>query len=195
MFLEIVKSAGLSHLSYLIGDKGVAAVIDPRRDVDAYLDLADRHDARISHIFETHRNEDYVIGSLELASRTGASVYHGRAAGKSYWHTTGQGDSFGLGSVRLRVLETPGHTLDSISLALYDMDWSEDDAVAVFTGDALFIGDVGRTDFYPDRKAEVAGLLYESIHDKLLPLGDHVLLYPAHGAGSVCGSGMAKREI
>lgn len=195
MFLEIVKSEGLSHLSYMIGDKGSAAVIDPRRDVESYLDFARQHEARITHIFETHRNEDYVSGGRELAARTGAAIFHGRAAGEGYWHGVGQGDEFTFGSMRLMVLETPGHTFDSISLALYDTDWSDDDPAAIFTGDALFIGDVGRTDFFPDRKAEVANLLYDSLHGRLLPLGDHVLLYPAHGAGSVCGSGMAKREF
>ncbi len=196
MFLETVKSEGLSHLSYVIGDGGTAAVIDPRRDIEAYLDIADQQSVRISHIFETHRNEDYVIGSQELAARTGATVYHGRAAGASYWQGVGDGDCFTLGkSVRLCVLETPGHTLDSISLVLYDVSWSEDTPVGVFTGDALFIGDVGRTDFYPGRRDEVSNMLYDSLHEKLLPLGDHVLLYPAHGAGSVCGSGMAKREF
>jgi hydroxyacylglutathione hydrolase len=106
-----------------------------------------------------------------------------------------EGDIFQVGDLLLKVIETPGHTYDSISIAAYDTSFSNNEPIAVFTGDALFIGDVGRTDFFPDRKEEVAGLLYDSIFEKLLPLGDQVLLYPAHGAGSVCGSGMAQREF
>jgi hydroxyacylglutathione hydrolase len=106
----------------------------------------------------------------------------------------GDGDCFEFGGVRLKVLETPGHTFESISIAVYDQAFG-DKAVCVFTGDALFVGDVGRTDFFPERKEEVAGLLYDSIHKKLLPLGDQALLYPAHGAGSVCGAGIAQREF
>ena len=194
MFLEIVRSEGLGHLSYVFGDGGQAAVVDPRRDCDVYVDIAYRKGARITHIFETHRNEDYVIGSLDLATRTDATIFHGTALPFGYGEDAKDGDSFTLGDIRLTVIETPGHTMESISLALADTSFS-DDPIAVFTGDALFIGDVGRTDFFPDRAKAVAGLLYDSIFEKILPLGDHVILYPAHGAGSVCGSGMASREF
>jgi len=194
MFLEIVRSEGLGHLSYIFGDGGQAAVVDPRRDCDVYVDIAYREGARITHVFETHRNEDYVIGSLELASRTDARIFHGRALSFAYGEEAKDGDSFDLADMRLTVLETPGHTMESISLVLADTSFS-DEPIAVFTGDALFVGDVGRTDFFPDRAKAVAGLLYDSIFEKLLPLGDHVILYPAHGAGSVCGSGMASREF
>jgi hydroxyacylglutathione hydrolase len=194
MFLEIVRSEGLGHLSYIFGDDGQAAVVDPRRDCDVYVDIAYREGARITHIFETHRNEDYVIGSLELASRTDAQILHGRALPFAYGEEVEDGATFSLGDVHLTVLETPGHTMESLSLVLADTSFS-DEPVAVFTGDTLFIGDVGRTDFFPDRAKAVAGLLYDSIFKKLLPLGDHVILYPAHGAGSVCGSGMASREF
>lgn len=194
MFLEVVRSEGLGHLSYIFGDGGEAAVVDPRRDCDIYVDIAYREGARITHIFETHRNEDYVIGSLDLASRTEARILHGKALPFAYGEGVKEGDTFELGDIRLAVLETPGHTMESISLALADTGFS-DRPIAVFTGDALFIGDVGRTDFFPDRAKAVAGLLYDSIFEKLLPLGDHVILYPAHGAGSVCGSGMASREF
>lgn len=194
MFLETVRSEGLSHLSYLLGDGVEAAVIDPRRDCGIYPELAERHGARITHIFETHRNEDYVVGSLELARLTGADIRHGAALPFGYGLATRDGDRFDFGNARISVLETPGHTDESLSFVLADMASSED-PVAVFTGDALFIGDVGRTDFYPDRAREVAGLLYDSIFEKLLPLGDHVVLCPAHGAGSVCGGGMADREL
>jgi hydroxyacylglutathione hydrolase len=194
LFLEKVHSEGLAHISYIIGHGGQAAVIDPRRDVDVYVEIARRQEVRITHIFETHKNEDYVIGSLDLQRRTGAAVYHGEGLEWGYGQTVSEGDQFELGDIRLRVLQTPGHTFDSISLVLYDTA-SGEEPVGVFTGDVLFVGDVGRTDFYPDRAEEVAGLLYDSIFEKLLPLGDHVLLYPAHGAGSVCGSSMAAREF
>jgi hydroxyacylglutathione hydrolase len=194
MFLETIRSEGLSHLSYILGDGNEAAVIDPRRDAKIYQEIAYRQGARITHIFETHRNEDYVTGSLELARLTDAKIHHGQAMQFEFGQPVADGDSFHIGHIRLDVLETPGHTLEHISLSLTDTA-SGEGPVAVFTGDTLFIGDVGRTDFYPDRAEEVAGMLYDSLHDKLLPLGDHVILYPAHGVGSVCGSGMANREF
>ncbi len=195
MFLETVHSEGLAHLSYIFGDKSKAAVIDPRRDCDVYVDIASRHDARITHIFETHRNEDYLIGSKELAHQTGAEIHHGRHIPFQYGNPVFEGDSFILGDILLRILETPGHTYESISIVLTDKGFSTQEPIAVFTGDTLFIGDVGRTDFFPDKPKEVAGLLYDSIFQKILSLGEQVILYPAHGAGSVCGTGMASREF
>ena len=194
MFLEKIKSPGLAHLSYLIGHAGQAAVIDPRRDCGVYLDRAKQQGSRIRYIFETHRNEDYVIGSSELAVMTGAEIYHGRRLAFEYGRPTADGDFFDLGDLRLKILETPGHTFESISIAVIDRGTGEEPA-AVFTGDALFVGDVGRTDFFPERATEVAGLLYDSLFNKILPLGDQAILCPAHGAGSVCGDGMAEREF
>lgn len=195
MFIERIKSDGLAHLSYLIGSKGEAAVIDPRRDCEIYLEVATANNSRITRIFETHRNEDLLSGSAVLAERTGASVFHGPnpAGNVEYATTTRDGEEFEIGAIVLRVLETPGHTDDSLSFAIYDKEFPEG-AFAVFTGDSLFVGDVGRCDFYPDRAREVAGLLFDSLR-KLESLGDHVVIYPAHGAGSVCGSGMASREV
>lgn len=195
MFVEKVKTEGLAHLSYVVGSGGEAAVIDPRRDVDGYVDIALANGCRITHVFETHRNEDLISGAPILAQLTGATVHHGPdAAGDvRYASTARENDEFTIGKARLRVLETPGHTDDSLSFVLSDTDFG-DDPVAVFTGDALFIGDVGRTDFYPDRAREVAGLLFDSLQ-KILALGDQTVVYPAHGAGSVCGSGMADREL
>jgi hydroxyacylglutathione hydrolase len=195
MFIQKIKTQGLAHLSYVLGSAGEAAIIDPRRDVDVYLDATFGAGLRITHIFETHRNEDLVSGAKILSELTGAPVWHGPnpAEPVAYARTAREGMSFDIGSVRLDVLETPGHTDDSISLAIFDREF-DDSAVGVFTGDALFVGDVGRTDFYPDRAAEVAGLLYDSLQ-KLQRLGDQALIYPAHGAGSVCGSGMAEREF
>lgn len=194
MFLEKIKSEGLAHLSYIIGHNGQAAVIDPRRDCQVYVDIARSHGARITHIFETHRNEDYVVGSLDLARRTGAKIHHGKNLDFAYGQPVSEGDEFELGSIRLSILETPGHTFESISLVLRDTG-SGQEPVGVFTGDLLFIGTVGRTDFFPDRHREVAGLQYDGIFEKILPLGDQVILFPAHGSGSVCGSGMAEREF
>lgn len=194
MFLEVVHSEGLAHMSYILGDQGKAAVIDPRRDCGIYLDIAYRNGAQITHIFETHRNEDYVIGSMELADRTGAKIYHGAQFPFQYGNGVHENDVFELGDIVLTILSTPGHTDESISIAVADKTFGND-AIGVFTGDVLFVGDVGRTDFYPERPKEVAGLLYDSLFHKILPLGDQVILYPAHGAGSVCGAGMAEREF
>lgn len=194
MFMEMIYTPGVAHLSYMIGDKGRAAVIDPRRDIDGYIEIARNQEVQITHIFETHRNEDYAIGSLDLARATGAEIYHGSQLDFKYGIPVYDGDSFTLGNVNLSILHTPGHTMESISIVLADLEFSNH-PLSVFSGDALFIGDVGRTDFFPDRADEVAGMLYDSIFDKLLPLGDHVLLWPAHGAGSVCGSGMAHRNF
>jgi hydroxyacylglutathione hydrolase len=195
MFVHKIKSEGLAHLSYLVGDQDQAAVIDPRRDCELYIRKARKEGCRITHIFETHRNEDLVSGAARLSAMTGAKVYHGPNAdgAVSYADTTSEGDCFTLGDLRVEVLETPGHTDDSISLALYDNNFGAS-AVAVFTGDALFVGDVGRTDFYPDRATEVAGMLFDSLQ-KLFALGDQAIIHPAHGAGSVCGDNMASREF
>jgi hydroxyacylglutathione hydrolase len=194
MFLKTVRSEGIAHLSYIGGDRGQAFVIDPRRDTDAYLRVARREECRVTRIFETHRNEDYVIGSLDLARPTGAEIRHGEELPFAYGEPTGEGDAFDFGRLRLTVLKTPGHTDESLSFTLTDTSVTAE-PFAVFTGDALFVGDVGRTDFFPDRPAEVAGLLHDSLFGKLLPLGDHVTTYPAHGAGSVCGTRMAPRDV
>jgi hydroxyacylglutathione hydrolase len=194
MFLKKIRSEGLAHLSYLIGDGKEAAVIDPRRDIDVYIKDSHLEGAQITHVFETHRNEDYVIGSTGIAQRTGAEVYHGKQLDFKYGTSVSENDTFKLGDMKLKILHTPGHTDESISIALYDTGFG-DDPIVVFTGDVLFIGQVGRTDFYPDRAEEVAGLQYDSIFNKLMPLGDQVILCPAHGAGSICGSGMASREF
>lgn len=195
MFIEIFKTPGLAHLSYLVGSNGVAAAVDPRRDCEVYIAAAATRGCRIAHICETHRNEDLVSGAPALATMTGAEVLHGPNPERAitYAKTIREGHAITLGAFRLVALETPGHTDDSLSYALYD-ETVGPDAVGVFTGDALFVGDVGRTDFYPDRAREVAGLLYDSLQ-KLLALGDQAIVYPAHGAGSVCGGGISAREF
>ena len=195
MLLEQIKTPGLAHFSYVIGSDGNAAGIDPQLDSETYLEIAQNAGLKIRYIFETHRNEDFISGARALSDITGATVFHGPnpASPIDYAKTVRDGDVRQVGQLKLSVLETPGHTDDSISIAVYDDSYPEG-AVAVFTGDALFVGDVGRTDFYPDRQQEVAGLLYDSLQ-KILDLGPQAILYPAHGAGSVCGSGMAAREF
>jgi hydroxyacylglutathione hydrolase len=187
MLFERVFSEGLAHMSYIIGDAGKAAVIDPRRDGDSYLEIAARNGCTITHIFETHRNEDYVIGSLALADRCGAKIFHGAAMGFAYGTAVHEGDAFTFGSLSLQVLETPGHTEESISLVVRDQK-SGDTPWLVFCGDTVFAGDIARTDFFGEtRKEEMAEKIYDSITQKILSLGDGVILCPAHGAGSVCG--------
>ncbi|MDD1669192.1 MAG: MBL fold metallo-hydrolase [Methanomicrobiales archaeon] len=187
MIFEKLVSEGIAHNSYLVGSGDEAAVIDPRRDIEAYLEMARENDLRITHAFETHRNEDYVIGSLELARATGCGIHHGAKLDFRYGDPVREGDSFRVGTLDLRVLETPGHTEESISIVLLDTEVSGT-PLMVFTGDALFAGDVGRTDFYPSRMEQVAGELHDSLHRKILPLGDGVIVCPAHGGGSVCGA-------
>jgi len=196
MFVETIRSEGLAHLSYVIGSRGKAAIIDPRRDIEAYLEVLARRECALLHVFETHRNEDLVSGAPALAAQTGAPVHHGPnpAAPIRYADSTTQGDRYAIGAVTLKVLETPGHTDDSISLVATDKD-ADGVPVAVFTGDALFVGDVGRTDFYPERREEVAAQLYESVSERILALGEQTVLLPAHGAGSVCGGGMFDRDF
>jgi hydroxyacylglutathione hydrolase len=198
LIIKRIESEGLAHFSYLIGSKNESAVIDPRRDCQEYLNIAKREELEIRYIFETHRNEDYVIGSLELANITGAKIYHGSRPDWKYGENINDGQKFQIGDLRLTALHTPGHTDESTSYVLSGPSSepsSEDTPLMVFTGDILFIGDVGRTDLYgPEETTRLAGELYESIFNKILPLGDEVILYPAHGAGSVCGGAISERK-
>ena len=195
MLFERIVSEGIAHNSYLVGSGGKAAVIDPRRDCDIYLEIASRNEMSITHIFETHRNEDYVIGSLELKERCGAEIFHGARMSFAYGTPVKEDDRFTLGSLVLSVLETPGHTEESISLVLRDTEVA-DQPYMVFSGDTLFAGDIARTDFFgQERKIEMAEKIFDSITNKILPLGDGVILCPAHGAGSVCGESIADHPI
>ena len=195
MIFEIVKSAGIAHKSYFIGSKGVAAVIDPRRDCDVYLKLAEKNNLKIKHIFETHRNEDYTVGSLELSEIVGAEIHHSAELDFAYGAPVNDGDKFKIGSLILEVFKTPGHTDDSISIKLNDMDISND-VYMVFTGDTIFTGEVGRCDLYGEEEIpRMARNIYESIFQKILPLGDEVILCPAHGSGSVCGADIREQEF
>jgi len=180
----------LAQASYLIGSDGEAAIVDPRRDVDVYIEAAKSKGLRIRHVIETHLHADFVSGHRELAERTGAKIYFGAKAGAKFSHVpVKDGDEIRVGRVRLKFLETPGHTPESVSVVVTDEENSPAPE-AVLTGDTLFIGDVGRPDLAGSKgfsAEEMAGLLYESLHGKLLALPDAVLVYPAHGAGSLCG--------
>jgi hydroxyacylglutathione hydrolase len=191
----------LAHASYLIGDEQThtAAVVDPQRDIDQYLALADEHQLRIAHVFLTHFHADFVAGHLELRDRTGAAIYLGAAARAEYAFTPlHDGDRVEFGSVRLVALETPGHTAESISILVFDLQKSGTVPHAVLTGDTLFVGDVGRPDLRVAlgwSAADLGGLLYESLRSKLLPLPDSSLVYPAHGAGSLCGKAISRETV
>lgn len=192
MLFERIVSEGLAHYSYLIGDGDMAAVIDPRLDCQIYVEMASQAGMRIAHVFETHRNEDYVVGSAELAARTGAQIWHADdEMAYEYGQPAQEGASWQIGGYRLEALATPGHTPGSMSYVLHDtagFPW------VVFTGDTLFAGDVGRVDLPGlDLMVEMAEALYESLFNKLLLLGDHVIVCAGHGAGSVCGAGIVDR--
>jgi glyoxylase-like metal-dependent hydrolase (beta-lactamase superfamily II)/rhodanese-related sulfurtransferase len=188
MIFEQFYLGCLAHASYLIGSGGIAAVVDPQRDVDLYLETAAEHGLRIAHIIETHLHADFVSGHQELAEKTGAAIYLGEGAGATFPHRDMRdGDTIEFGRCRLEFLQTPGHTVESVSVLVTDLERGSD-PVAVLTGDTLFIGDVGRPDLSPNHTPQqLAGLLYDSLHSKILKLPDSVQVYPAHGAGSMCG--------
>ena len=191
----------LAHASYLIGDEQsrTAAVVDPQRDIGQYLSLAREHSLDIKHVFLTHFHADFVAGHLELRDRTGATIYLGAAARAEYAFTpVRDGDVIEFGRVQLRPLETPGHTAESISILVYDLDRSGTEPEAVLTGDTLFVGDVGRPDLRVAlgwSATDLGGLLYDSLRSKLLTLPDRSLVYPAHGAGSLCGKALSKETF
>ena len=191
----------LAHASYIIGDEktGTAAVVDPQRDTDQYIAFADEHALKIKHVFLTHLHADFVAGHLELRDRAGAKIYLGAAAKAKYAFTPlHDGDIVEFGRVRLKILETPGHTPESISILVYDLNASDTQPHAVLTGDTLFIGDVGRPDLRVAlgwSATELGGMLFDSLHAKLLPLPDQSLVYPAHGAGSLCGKAISKETV
>jgi len=191
MYFEQFYLGCLAHASYLLGSEGEAAVVDPQRDVDIYLKAAEEHGLKIRHIFETHLHADFVSGHRELAARTGAKIYIGERANATFPHLAMRdGFKLKLGCVLVEALETPGHTPEGMCLVITDKDKSPE-PWAVLTGDTLFIGDVGRPDLSKAHTPEqLAGLLYDSLHGKLLKLSDDVLVYPAHGAGSLCGRNM-----
>jgi len=201
MILKQYYLGCLAHASYLIADEasGQAAVVDPQRDVEQYLDDATAAGCRIGHVFLTHFHADFVAGHLELRERAGASIHLGARAKAEYpFVAMGEGSSIDVGDVRLTVLETPGHSPESISILVHDPEHGMDQPYAVLSGDTLFIGDVGRPDLRGAlgwSAEELASMLYDSLHDKLARLPDETLLYPAHGAGSLCGKSLSSETV
>jgi hydroxyacylglutathione hydrolase len=191
----------LAHASYVIGDDQThaAAVIDPQRDVDRYLEFAAGRGLQIKHVFLTHLHADFVAGHLELRERVGATIYLGAAAQAEYVFTPlRNGTVIELGGVRLKALETPGHTPESVSILVYDLDRDDAEPYAVLTGDTLFVGDVGRPDLRVAlgwSATDLGGLLFDSLRSKLLALPDQTLVYPAHGAGSLCGKALSQETV
>jgi glyoxylase-like metal-dependent hydrolase (beta-lactamase superfamily II)/rhodanese-related sulfurtransferase len=201
MILKQFYLGCLAHASYLIGDESThtAVVVDPQRDIDQYLAFAGEHDVEIRHVVLTHFHADFLAGHVELRDRTGARIYLGAAAHAEYeFVPLHDGDVIALGRVSLRALETPGHTAESISLLVFDLARSADAPYAVLTGDTLFIGDVGRPDLRVAlgwSATDLGSMLYDSLHSKLLALPDESLVYPAHGAGSLCGKALSKETF
>jgi hydroxyacylglutathione hydrolase len=191
----------LAQASYLIGDEATrtAAVVDPRRDVELYLDEAARHHIEIRHVFLTHFHADFLAGHVELRDRAGATIYLGARARAEYpFKPMADGDTLEFGHVRLQVLETPGHTPESISIVVYDLDRDTDNPHAVLTGDTLFIGDVGRPDLRTAlgwSASELGQLLFESLQTRILRLPHDTLVYPAHGAGTLCGKSLSAETV
>jgi hydroxyacylglutathione hydrolase len=201
MFLKQYYLGCLAHASYLIADEagGTAIVVDPQRDIEQYLADAERLGVQIRHVFLTHFHADFIAGHLELRDRCGADIRLGSRAEAEYAFVRMKGgDTLDFPGMRLQVLETPGHTIESISIMVFDLQKDARQPHAVLTGDTLFIGDVGR----PDLRAslgwtaeELSSRLYDSLHDKLLPLPDETLIYPAHGAGSLCGKNISSDTV
>jgi hydroxyacylglutathione hydrolase len=191
----------LAHASYLIGDEETrtATVVDPQRDIERYLEFAAENKLQIKHVILTHLHADFIAGHLELRDRAGATIYLGAKAQAEYPFTPlADGSVVEFGRVRLKALETPGHTPESISILIYDLDRSGGEPYAALTGDTLFVGDVGRPDLRASlgwSATDLGGLLYDSLQSKLLPLPDASLVYPAHGAGSLCGRAISKETV
>ncbi len=195
MFFHQFYLGCLAHASYMLGSSGIAVVVDPQRDVEIYLQEASRQDLRIAHIIETHLHADFVSGHRELADRTGAQIYVGHAANAAFPHrAVREGDEIRFGRCVLSFLETPGHTVEGMCVLVTDLDRAAE-PFAVLTGDTLFIGDVGRPDLSRDHTPQqLAAMLFRSLHGKLLTLPDSVEVFPAHGAGSLCGRNISAQR-
>jgi hydroxyacylglutathione hydrolase len=195
MYFKQFYLACLAHASYLIGSEGEAVVVDPQRDVDQYIQEAAAHGLQIKYVIETHLHADFVSGHRELAGRANAEIVFGAKAGATFPHrAVSDGDEIKIGKVVLRFMETPGHTPESISVLVIDPNVS-DQPQKVLTGDTLFVGDVGRPDLAGGKgytPAMMAAMMYDTLHKKLLKLSDEVEVYPAHGAGSMCGRNMSQ---
>jgi len=197
MFVKQLYTGCLSEAAYYIESNGIAAVIDPLRDIDEYLNLARERNSTIRYIFETHFHADFVSGHLDLAAATGATIVYGPGTVTNFpVHVAKDGETFAIGDLTLQVLHTPGHTLESSCYLLKDASGKEH---AIFTGDTLFVGDVGRPDLAQKGKEitmeDLAGMMYESLQSKIMPLADDVIVYPAHGAGSSCGKNLGSETF
>ncbi len=197
MFVQQLYTGCISEAAYYIESNGIAAIIDPLRDIDAYLQLAKQRKATIQYIFETHFHADFVSGHLDLAAATGASIVYGPNTVTKFEVTVAKDNQvFQIGNASIQVLHTPGHTLESSCYLLKDETGKDH---AIFTGDTLFVGDVGRPDLaQKDNEItmeELAGMLYDSLHEKIMPLADDVIVYPAHGAGSSCGKNLGSETF
>ncbi len=195
MIIQQLYTNCLAQAAYYIESDGEAAIIDPLRDYDAYIELANSNGAKIKYIFETHFHADFVSGHIDLAKKTGATIVYGPTTQTTYpVHVAKDGEDLTLGKLTIKVLHTPGHTPESSSFLLLDEIGKEH---CVFTGDTLFVGDVGRPDLLDGimTKEELAGMMYDSLHTKLMPLPDAVVVYPAHGAGSACGKNIGKETF
>lgn len=185
----------LAHASYFIGSEGEAAIIDPQRDVQQYLDEAEANNQKIKYVIETHSHADFVSGHIELADKTGAQIIYGQRANTEFpTLKVKDGDELSVGKIKLKFLETPGHTPEGITILAENTE-NADEPVKMFTGDTLFIGDVGRPDLVGSKgftAEQMGAMLYDSLHDKILPLPDETEVYPAHGAGSLCGKSLSK---
>lgn len=192
MFIKQLYTGCISEAAYYIESDGIAAIIDPLRDIEEYLDLAQERKAKIKYIFETHFHADFVSGHLDLAAATGATIVYGPDTVTNIKvHVAKDGEIFEIGKVKIEVLHTPGHTLESSCYLLKDENGKDH---AVFTGDTLFVGDVGRPDLAQKQNEitmdDLAGMMYESLQKKLMVLADDVIVYPGHGAGSSCGKSL-----
>jgi glyoxylase-like metal-dependent hydrolase (beta-lactamase superfamily II)/rhodanese-related sulfurtransferase len=183
----------IAHSSYILAGSKSCAVIDPQRDSDLYINEARQMGVRITHILETHLHADFVSGHMDLAAKTGANIYAPKSGKCKFEHVAlSEGDSFIIEDMKLDVLETPGHTPEHIVYVVTDQSRG-DSPIGAFVGDTMFVGDVGRPDLFPDIAEDLAGKLYHSLHDKLLKLPDYCEIYPAHGAGSLCGRAMGAK--
>src|SRR6516162_1244080 len=190
MFVKQLYTGCLSEAAYYVESKGEAAIIDPLRDIDSYLEMANERKARIKFIFETHFHADFVSGHLDLSKATGAPIVYGPGAETNFpiYHAT-DGEEFSIGKIKLEVLHTPGHTVESSCYLIKDETGKKS---AVFTGDTLFVGDVGRPDLSSGNlnHDQLASLLFDSLQRKIIPLPDYTIVYPAHGPGSSCGKNL-----
>jgi hydroxyacylglutathione hydrolase len=192
MYIQQLYTGCISEAAYYIESEGIAAVIDPLRDIEDYLELAQKRNASIKYIFETHFHADFVSGHLDLAAATGATIVYGPGTVTKFpVHVAKDGEVFAIGKISIEVVHTPGHTVESSCYLLKDENGKDH---ALFTGDTLFVGDVGRPDLSQNTNEttthDLAGMLYESLQKKIMPLADDIIVYPAHGAGSSCGKNL-----